>query len=453
VSIKSGLTLRRTSAVLGRVCRRGTSAAPSRVLASVVAVAIVALFTGFMPETAAAATYYVDSVNGSDSSSGTSDDAAWKSLDNVNRAAFRPQPGDAIFFKRNSVWTGTLKVHTSGSATAPIIYMAYGTGAAPRIKNPDEYYGTAIDVTGRYNVIQDFFISDAHEAGVKIEANAVSNVVRYNEITRTGSGVMIKGKYNLATGNYVHDLSMIVNDRQPWNDYGAVCFWLEGDNNEIASNTGIRCKAGSYDFGHDGGFVEVFRNGDYAYIHHNWVQDTNGFFELGAVGGGSAKGIRVAYNVIVDVTGPGSGTSVCFNAGSYDIDIANFRFENNTFVSTSADPDAYRVFGCRNDLSALKVRNNIFYSDIQIANNGNFEHRNNIYYMINMVNGHGVGYSLTPTESFTNPLFRNAAGDFNLLANSPAIDAGMDLNYTGDYGGSPLPPAVIPDIGAYEFKR
>jgi hypothetical protein len=427
----------------------------ARLSANAGAVAIVVFVSIFAPETAAARQFYVDNVSGSDSNSGTSSTAPWKTLGNVNGATYHP--GDVINFKRGSVWTGNLKARNSGTSTASITYQAYGTGTAPQIKNPGVSYGNAIYVTGSYNVIRDFLVTDAHAAGVQIGTSAVRNIIWKNEITRTGTGVMVQGQYNLVTQNYVHDLRMIVNDSTPWTDYGAVCFWLEASNNEISYNRGINCKASSYDFGYDGGFIEIWQHGDNSYIHHNYAKNTNGFFELGASGGGSAQNIRVAYNVIVNVTGPGSGTSVCFNTGSYNITVANFRFDNNTFVSTAGHPDAYRIFGCRNDLSMLRVRNNIFYSDVQVANNGSFTHSNNVYYMVNMKNGSGVGYTIGTSERKANPLFTNlSGGDYHLQLSSPAVDAGMNIGYTKDFQDVPVPQAVsslLPDIGAYERKR
>jgi len=181
----------------------------------------------------------------------------------------------------------------------------------------------------------------------------------------------------------------------------------------------------------------------------NYAQNTNGFFELGAGGGGSAQNIKVAYNVINNTNG-----GVCFNQGSYNISVANFKFENNTYVATSGST-GYRVLDCTNDYSAVQMRNNIFYSNLQIANNGNFTHSNNLYYTVNMVNGSGVGYSLGTGEISTSPLFVNmAGGDFHLQITSPAIDTGMDLGYDKDIEDHPVPQALAslrPDMGAYEY--
>ncbi len=396
---------------------------------------------------AQATSYYVDATSGSDSNSGTATSAPWKSLGKVNSVTF--QAGDTINFKRGSLWTGNLQVKNSGTSAAPITYQAYDSGAAPHIQNPGVSYGDCITVNGSWNIIQDFLLSDAHESGVDISVGANHNIVRKNEITATGIGVVTRGQYNLVTENYVHDLTMVVNNTTPSNDYGAVCFWLYAGNNEVSYNRGINCRAPSYDFKYDGGFVEVFNSGDNLYIHHNYAENTNGFFELGANNNGSAQNIRVAYNVIYNVKGsPG----LCFNSGSYNINVTGFRFENNTFVSTSGDASTYRVFGCRTDFSGIQVRNNIFYSDIQIANNGNFTHTNNVYYMVNMVNGSGVGYSLGSGEKIGNPLFVNiGARDFTLLPSSPAIDAGINLGYSADFGGNAVPAGSAPDAGAYEF--
>jgi hypothetical protein len=455
---KSGFILRRAVARRGRASRTGRSTA-AWLWANVGAAALAAVFSVFTPATAAAAPpgrqFYVDSLKGSDSSNaGTSSTSPWQSLTKVNGTPF--QAGDVVNFKRGSTWSGTLVV--SGSW---VTYQAYGDAAeAPHIEGPGVNYGHAVEISGSNNVVQGFRITGAHEAGVIIKAGAHDNLVQHNEITNTGTGVMIRGQYNRAAYNHVHDLRMIVNDKRRNTDYGAVCFWLEAANNEIDHNTGIECKAESSDFGYDGGFVEVWKNGSNSKIHHNYAENTNGFFELGAGdGSGSAHDIVVAYNVIVNVTGPGSGTSVCFNTGRYNIDVTNFRFDNNTFVSTEGTPDAYRVFGCGKDLSHVTLRNNIFYSDIQIANTGNFTHTNNLYYnMVNMKSGFGVGYVLDETETLGDPLF--AKPGFHLGTGSPAINLGTDLGYLPDadlfaldFAGTTVPQCGKPDAGAYESTQ
>ncbi|MCS5497438.1 right-handed parallel beta-helix repeat-containing protein [Cnuibacter physcomitrellae] len=81
---------------------------------------------------AAGTTYYVDATGGSDTNTGTSESAAWKSLAKVN--ALTASAGDRILLKAGSTWTNQyLDLKGSGSPTAPVLVGRYGTGAKPRI--------------------------------------------------------------------------------------------------------------------------------------------------------------------------------------------------------------------------------------------------------------------------------------------------------------------------------
>ncbi len=90
------------------------------------------LFILIIPQSVSAATYYVDSVNGSDTNNGTSISAPWKTISKVNDATLNP--GDEVLFKRGDIWEGnnsnTLIV-ASGSSDGYITYGAYGTGSKP----------------------------------------------------------------------------------------------------------------------------------------------------------------------------------------------------------------------------------------------------------------------------------------------------------------------------------
>ncbi|MBN2128161.1 MAG: hypothetical protein JW741_01645, partial [Sedimentisphaerales bacterium] len=71
-----------------------------------------------------AATYYVDSVAGSDSYAGTTAQAPWKTLTKVSNTTFNP--GDSILFKCGSSWNGELWPKGSGAAGNPIRIDNYG---------------------------------------------------------------------------------------------------------------------------------------------------------------------------------------------------------------------------------------------------------------------------------------------------------------------------------------
>lgn len=77
---------------------------------------------------AAGTTYYVDAAQGSDSNSGTSEVAAWKTLGKVNSVTF--SPGDRILLKAGSVWNDQY-LDLKGSGTEGIRLPWTATGAEP----------------------------------------------------------------------------------------------------------------------------------------------------------------------------------------------------------------------------------------------------------------------------------------------------------------------------------
>jgi len=393
---------------------------------------------------AASANYYVDSVNGSDNNPGTSPDQPWKSLAPVNSHTF--QAGDVINFARGSTFSGGLVINSSGASGNPITFQAYGSGNRPVFTNSGQY-SRSVQINGSWVVVKDLLLRDADEFGVRIGENASNDVVRDCEMTNVGIGVGIYGQHNLVTGNYFHDLKMVVNTQGGDDDYGAYAIGLYNSNNEISYNKAERCKAPSYDYGSDGGFVEFYNNVSGANIHHNWAQDNNGFIE---VGGGSATDSVVAYNVAVN----NGSLAVMHISGNFQSAVNNFRFENNTLVETAVGSNTYDIldFIGTPASGAVIVRNNIFYvNQFQvISNTSSFTHDHNIYYF--MQSQTQVGAPLGPGEKIADPLFANlAGGDYHLQAGSPAIDAGVDLGYHQDYAGQAVPAGSAPDIGAYEY--
>jgi uncharacterized repeat protein (TIGR02059 family) len=81
---------------------------------------------------AAATDYYIKN-SGNDLNSGTSDEAAWATIDKVNSIFSVLKPGDRILFKRGNIFYGTIKITKSGASGSPITFGAYGTGDKPII--------------------------------------------------------------------------------------------------------------------------------------------------------------------------------------------------------------------------------------------------------------------------------------------------------------------------------
>lgn len=103
-------------------------------------VAVVAALLVATPAAAATNTYYVDSVTGSDSNSGTSSTTAWKTLDKVNNTPLTA--GDHVLLKAGDIWQNQyLDLTGSGTGTSPIVIDSFGTGHKPVIDFGDTFVG------------------------------------------------------------------------------------------------------------------------------------------------------------------------------------------------------------------------------------------------------------------------------------------------------------------------
>ena len=84
----------------------------------------------------AATTYYVSSRTGDDGNDGRSSTTAWKTLASVSAGGTHAAlivPGTTVLLARGDVWQEPLVPGSSGASGNPIIFDAYGTGAAPEI--------------------------------------------------------------------------------------------------------------------------------------------------------------------------------------------------------------------------------------------------------------------------------------------------------------------------------
>jgi hypothetical protein len=79
--------------------------------------------------------YYLDSSTGDDSNSGRSPSSAWRTIAKVNSVAL--VAGDSVYFRRGGIWRETIEPRGGGASGSPVIFTAYGNGAAPIISGSD----------------------------------------------------------------------------------------------------------------------------------------------------------------------------------------------------------------------------------------------------------------------------------------------------------------------------
>ena len=83
-----------------------------------------------------AETFIINSRIGNDNNTGTTKEAIWKSLKNLEKNIFKP--GDSILFAKRSSYTGGFVFNSSGSAEKPIVFSNYSVGADIITSTPRE---------------------------------------------------------------------------------------------------------------------------------------------------------------------------------------------------------------------------------------------------------------------------------------------------------------------------
>jgi hypothetical protein len=144
----------------------------------------------------------------------------------------------------------------------------------------------------------------------------------------------------------------------------------------------------------------------------------------------STSDVLIAYNVLRNMQ---------YGIKSHNDNNKNWRIYNNTIVDI-AEQGVHLWRGA----SGIQVRNNILYNAGYAQQHG--VQSNNLFY--------GVANPPTDNGAITaDPRFANAAaGNYQLQAQSPAIDRGAAVGLTHDMLGAPVPSGAAPDIGAFEFR-
>ncbi len=416
--------------------------------------------------------FYVDPSSTSSTTNGSLLNP-WKTISQVNAGTTALNPGDTVFFKRGQTYSGRLTVGRSGTSTSPIVYTNYGTGNLPEFNNN---VSNIINLSGRQYVIID---------GIKIVDNSISETdhtvqanisyainidnspnctIRNCDLSRVGVGISVTtgSDYTTITGNYMHNMRMVRNTPTTINsndDYGANPMVIGSSNNTISNNRFEECWALSYDYGYDGGAVELFGSTmNNNKILYNTAINCNGFMEIGSSTNGSALNNIVAYNKIINCGIIG----VYQNASTFMVTVNNLQYYNNTVVETvkqySKSSAMFWMAGT-GTAGMVTVKNNIFWlsSGVNFVSSkfssGQMIHTNNIYRMSSGT----LGYTLNSNEllSSTANHFTNTTGDpsawnYNLLSTSPAINFGTGVGLTRDYVGSSI--VGNPDVGMLEYN-
>jgi hypothetical protein len=406
----------------------------------------------------------------------------WQTLSKVRSTVAN---GDSVLFAKGSKFSGTMSL----SGKSNIYFGVYGTGADPLFWGTGStvstlftlnsctnitFYGwnisdTTISVTDRYiqAKIQNVFVTYQGCTGV---------VIRKCRMDRTGYGVYFPPGNNNNTVDScdIGNLRMIRNTPttvNPDDDYGGVPVQLSSSYNTITSNYFHDCYAASYDYAFDGGGIEFFEEGSVIennIIAYNTFYECNGIFEFGSNNDGVANNLiqnnKIYYNKIIN-----NNTVVYINNnGQYRTKVVNLQFYNNVILQTVPNTNPGGSSGIMFSLATadatagiIVLKNNIIQASNGLAltrsgqlSGTNLTHTNNIF---KLSNGTVSNFTLGSTEiatsgtiwtntSNTNPL----SWDYRLTSTSPAINSGVNIGLTRDFGGNTV--GTTPSMGIYQYN-
>ncbi len=427
--------------------------------------------TGLSNTASFATNYYVDPSSPSTTANGTLA-YPWKTIAQVNSGTTLLNPGDSVFFKRGQSYSGRLSISRSGSATAPIVYTNYGTGNLPEFNNSITdiiyIYNKQYIVINGIKIIDNSISPTDHTVQAKISyaislENSPNCTVSNCDISLVGVGIaVLAGSDNTTiTGNYMHNMRMVRNTPtsvNPDDDYGANPMVIGSSNNNISNNRFEECWALSYDYGYDGGAVELFGGTmNNNRIMNNTAINCNGFMEIGSSSNGTAQNNIVAYNKIINCGIIG----VYQNGATFSVTVNNLQYYNNTVVETVkqySQPGVMFWMAGTGSAGMVVVRNNIFWlsSGNNFAsskfNSGQMVHSNNIF---RMASG-SLGITLNSSELFSTnaSLFTNVSGapadwNYSLNSSSAAINFGTNVGLSKDFAGNTI--NGNPDAGMLEY--
>ncbi len=424
-----------------------------------------------IPSTGQATTYYVDATNGNNFYPGTTETAAFKT---IQKAANVMVYGDTCIVLPG-IYNERVKINKTGSSNAPMIFKAEGAAVnhgftirADNIKvigfeitdTVNEWdNGAGIHLEGKYGEIENNYIHHVTRVGIQIFADPPNssstshNTIKNNRIEYAGlAGIEVYGTNNTVENN---DISHTLQYPPKWINPP---IWADADGMHFYGESHIICK----------NYIHDIRLSD----RYNVNPHIDAFQTQGP-----------AYNIffeknIIDI--PYEGISGSLHAVMIDNSagpVSNLIFRNNIFKNRSA----FNIWGTNRSVSYIAIVNNTFINQLNYAiefHNCEFARvKNNIFYNVgnhtrpylvyDTVTGLDVGYnchymsdgnppkgSPWPNDLWqVNPQFVSVeTANFRLKSTSPLIDAGANLTeVTADLDGILRPQGSGYDLGAYEY--
>ncbi len=432
--------------------------------------------------------FYV-ATNGNDANTG-SISSPWRT---IQKAANQALPGDVIYI-RAGTYAGFSMNGRSGTPAAPIVFTRYpgegrpvinGNGSVIYVINLQNLHDvrlSGLEVTGAQApgqtgagvqvyassnvVVQDSVLHDNSAYGIRIY-NSTYTIAERNDIYGNGTGVDVRnaGQGVQILYNDVHDQDrMLTNTVGGGDDTGALGIgFVRTTGATLAKGNRIwGNRAVSYDYGHDGGALEVYGASNVT-MTENVMWDNEGVYESGTDSGTPCANNVFTRNIAYD-NNPNQLNQGMYLRCAGNMLIAHNTFQNLDFWVYAIDRASTSYSGA---IDGIRIINNVvsmnsgkIYSIGANVPMSTYTFDYNLDYnpghTIAFVSGVGTA---TTTAQFTAQTGKQAHGvnaapsfvngsayDFRLTSSSSAINKATNLTgVTGPYVGT------APDIGRFEY--
>ena len=408
--------------------------------------------------------YYIDSNNGDDENDGTSPDSPWKTLSKVSSMTF--QPGDNIYFKRGTMYSGCAVIKGDGTKNNPITVSAYGSGDSLKFTNPNynDHNGNAMQIRGDYIIVENLYFHHTapapHEptyeevwsvGALHVSLGSDHVIIRNNEFANIPKAIQSYSEYSLITNNYIHDNNNTQdNGFLGYPGWGPIGIQLGIGNQEVCYNVIENMYVAGGRWGADGGAIEIDDGRNHKnniYIHHNITYHNMGFLEVSYwydIKKMSSSNVIISYNVVRDYQ-----TFLLWWAPT-----SNSIVRNNTVIradNPNTPQGPWKGVFVLDDSTEINITKNIIVVDNNLKEKVFFDgeygegrfyvtHINNCYW--NVDGGEvDLGVSWGTGEIEADPLFVDYANkDYHLQPNTPCPDWGAYPLLTGGFKGGNTRP-------------
>jgi len=313
----------------------------------------------------------------------------------------------------------------------------------------------AIDMEGSDHIIvRNNQISDILDLGVYMRWDNTNCLVEDNDITRTGNDglYILTGSNNTLRGNTISYVGVNVMGIPTGGDQCGIGL-QESSNNLVEYNKVSYVPGQGLDFYREEGttmrYNYFYHLGQGSVPYGTNLKIHNNIFDVDWQGGDNGRGMNVV------ITGGGSilvyNIVVCRGSGGISAYTAEDSIVYRTNIVYRLNPDAFVIWFINDKVYSDY---NLFYGSEKIRD----EYNNWLTSLADyQASGHEIHSFMAEPEFIS--ATPTSALDFQLAANSPAIDAGQDLKLAGlidpadpylDYVGVAIPQGSAPDIGAYE---